>query len=445
MNGQMEQPPVSVSLMTKQTGEVQARWSWTEPHVWSERMLAALEQGVKGGVWFSLIDKVYSKKNLRSAFLKVKMNKGAAGVDNVTIKMYERNLETNLEQLQGQLKDGTYRPNAIRRKYIPKPGKRGERRPLGIPTVRDRVAQTALRSVVEPIFEKDFAPMSFGFRPHRSCKDALRCVQEYLNKGYTAVVDADLQSYFDTIPHKRLMEQIRRRIADKRVLGLIEQFLKQEIMDGMEQWTPETGSPQGAVISPLLSNIYLDELDHLMADHGYTMVRYADDLVILCRTQQEASDALAFLNRWVNDASLTLHPTKTRVVDAVKEGFEFLGYRFINHVRLVSEKSVRKLKDNLRNKTKRSRGDSINAIVSDVNKTLKGWFEYFKHSRPCSFRPIDSWLRVRLRSILRKHNKMKLGGWAGENHIRWPNSYFADLGLFFLVDARFAASQSVKR
>jgi RNA-directed DNA polymerase len=175
------------------------------------------------------------------------------------------------------------------------------------------------------------------------------------------------------------------------------------------------------------------------------MVRYADDLVILCRTQQEASDALAFLNRWVNDASLTLHPTKTRVVDAVKEGFEFLGYRFINHVRLVSEKSVRKLKDNLRNKTKRSRGDSINAIVSDVNKTLKGWFEYFKHSRPCSFRPIDSWLRVRLRSILRKHNKMKLGGWAGENHIRWPNSYFADLGLFFLVDARFAASQSVKR
>lgn len=445
MNRPKEKTPVTVSLPTKQTGEVRARLSWAEPCVWTERMLTALEQGVKGGVWFSLIDKVYSMENLRSAYLKVKANKGAAGVDNVTIKMYERSLEMNLEQLHGQLKEGIYQPQAIRRKYIPKPGKRHERRPLGIPTVRDRVVQTALRSVLEPMFEKDFAPMSFGFRPHRGCKDALRSVQEYLNKGYNSVVDADLQSYFDTISHERLMEQIRRRIADSRVLGLVEQFLKQDVMDGMEQWTPETGSPQGAVISPLLSNIYLDELDHLMADRGYVMVRYADDLVILCRTLQEASDALPVLTGWVNDASLKLHPTKTRVVDAVKEGFDFLGYRFINHVRLVSGKSVMKLKDNLRNKTKRGRGDSINTIVNDINMTLKGWFEYFKHSRPRSFRPIDSWIRARLRSTLRKQNKMKLGAWAGENHIRWPNSYFADLGLFFLVDARAAASQPVRR
>jgi RNA-directed DNA polymerase len=241
------------------------------------------------------------------------------------------------------------------------------------------------------------------------------------------------------------MELIGRRITDKRVLSLIEQYLKQEIMNGLEQWTSDQGSPQGAVISPLLSNIYLNELDHYMMDEGFKMVRYADDQVILCQTERDAQKAMRYISTWVRNAGLKLHPTKTCVVDAIKEGFNFLGYFFVNNVRVVSDKSINKLKETLRNKTKRTRGDSMETIIKDVNKTLWGWFEYFKHSRPCSFRPIDQWLRVRLRSILRKQNKMKLGGWKGENNIRWPNSYFAKLGLCFLMDARAMACQSAKR
>jgi len=434
-----------VSLRTKQAGDARFRWNWVEPAVWTERMLTTLEKGVKGGRWFSLIDKVYSKRTLRNAFVKVRANKGAPGIDHITVEKFEMDLDENLERLHTQIRDGSYRPQAIRRQYIPKPGKRREKRPLGIPTVRDRVVQTALRSVLEPIFENEFAPISFGFRPNRSCKDALRSVQDYLNKGYTAVVDADLQNYFDTISHSRLMEQIRQRISDSRIMHLIEQFLRQDVMDGVAQWIPEAGSPQGAVISPLLSNIYLNELDHLMSDQGYKMIRYADDLVILCKTIAEAGKALRLLDGWVSDASLTLHPTKTSIVDAVKDGFDFLGYRFYNHMRLVSDKSLRKLKDTLRSKTRRTRGDSMRTIVNDVNKILKGWFEYFKHSHPRRLRAIDQWLRVRLRNILRKHRKMKLCSWGGENHIRWPNSYFAELGLFFLVDARAKACQSALR
>jgi RNA-directed DNA polymerase len=445
MNGKAENQLATVPSGAKQAKETKTRWSWVESAVWSERMLTALEQGVKGGTWFSLTDKVYSKKNLYSAFARVKANKGASGVDHVTVEMYEKNLEKNIELLHCHLRDGTYHPQAIRRKYIPKPGKRGEKRPLGIPTIRDRVVQTALRSVLEPIFENEFAPNSYGFRPNRGCKDALREVQDLLNKGFVYVVDADLQSYFDTIPHERLMELIKRHIADNRVLSLIEQYLKQEILDGMERWTPEQGSPQGAVISPLLSNIYLNELDHYMMDEGFRMVRYADDLVILCKTEQYAQDAMKYLSSWVCNAGLKLHPTKTCIVNAIKDGFNFLGYCFVNNTRKVSEKSLKKLKDTIRMKTKRSRGDSIETIVKDVNKTLYGWFEYFKHSHRYTFTPIDRWIRIRLRSVLRKQNKLRHGGWCGRNNYRWPNSYFAKLGLLFLMDARAAACQSAKR
>lgn len=445
MNGKAETKLAIVPLAAKQAKETQSQWSWVESAVWSERMLTALEQGVKGGKWFSLIDKVYSKKNLYSAFAKVKENKGASGVDNVTIEMFQKRLEENIQKMHGQLKEGTYKPQAIRRKYIPKPGKAREKRPLGIPTVRDRVIQTALRSVLEPIFEKEFAPCSYGFRPQRGCKDALREVQDLLDRGYMYVVDADLQSYFDTIPHKRLMELLGKRIADKQVLNLIEQFLKQDIMDGMERWSPDEGSPQGAVISPLLSNIYLNELDHYMMKRGFKIIRYADDLVILCQTEQEAYIALAHLSNWVCDSGLKLHPTKTCVVNAIKDGFNFLGYCFVNNTRKVSDKSLKKFKDTIRKKTKRNRGDSMETIIADVNKTLKGWFEYFKHCHKCTFFPIDSWLRVRLRSILRKQNKLKHGAWNGVSNYRWTNSYFAELGLFFLVDARVKACQSAKR
>lgn len=283
-NRDLEQLPAQVPERAKQAGEVLARWAWTEPNVWTERMLTALENGVKGGKWFSLIDKVYAPATLLNAFAKVKANSGAPGVDRQTVKMFEKRLGENLKHLAEQLQKGTYRPQAIRRVYIPKPGTR-EKRPLGIPTVRDRVVPTAVRAVIEPIFERHFAERSYGFRPGKGCKDALRKVVELLAAGYVWVVDIDLKSYFDTIPHRGLMERIQSRISDGRILQMIEAYLKQGVMESTRTWTPEQGAPQGAVLSPLLSNIYLDPLDKLMADRAFEMIRYADDIVVLCRAK----------------------------------------------------------------------------------------------------------------------------------------------------------------
>jgi RNA-directed DNA polymerase len=271
-----EPTPSSVLATAKQDREIWDRWSWVEPAAWTERMLTALETGVKGGVWFSLIDKVWTERNLRCSFSKVAANDGAPGVDHVTVEAFELNLDMNMTNLSKALREGSYQPSAIRRTYIPKPGS-NEQRPLGIPTVRDRVVQGAVRHVMEPIFEKEFATHSYGFRPGRGCKDALRRVDQLLKNGCVCVVDVDLKSYFDTIPHDRLMGRLRERIADERLLTLIETFLKAGIMDGLKEWEPETGAPQGAVLSPLLSNIYLNPLDHQMAVRGWEMVRYADD------------------------------------------------------------------------------------------------------------------------------------------------------------------------
>lgn len=442
-----ESTPASVprSAGAKQAGEVRARWAWTERAVWTDRMLTALEQGVKGGVWFSLIDKVYSLSNLQAAFAKVKSNGGAAGSDHQTIAMYESRLEANLKELSEQLRTGTYRPRKVRRVYIPKPGSR-ERRPLGIPSVRDRVVQTALRSVIGPIFERDFAEHSYGFRPGRGCKDALRCVDALLKAGYTYVVDVDLQSYFDTIPHKPLMTRVRAKVADGRVLTLIESFLTQGVMDGLEEWTPTSGSPQGAVISPLLSNAYLDPLDHLMAKKGQEMVRYADDMVLLCRTAEEARAALVEVQRWTAEAGLTLHPEKTRIVDAAREGFDFLGYHFEGGKRWPREKSIKRFKGAIRRKTPRKHGQSLGFITANVNRTTRGWFEYFKHtSYTTVFRGLDGWLRRRLRRILLKRRKIRRHNGLGTAHQRWPNAFFAAHRLFSMEAAYVALRQSAAR
>jgi RNA-directed DNA polymerase len=407
-------------------------------------MLAALDQGVKGGTWFSLIDKVHTPSNLQAAFAKVAANEGAAGVDHVNIRQFERHLEENLAHLAQSLRDGTYRPQAVRRAWIPKPGSR-EKRPLGIPTVRDRVAQGALRHVLEPIFERDFAEQSYGFRPGRGCQDALRRVDELLKAGYTHVVDADLKSYFDTIPHDKLLALIRQKVSDGRVLALLAAYLKQGVMDGLRYWTPEQGAPQGAVLSPLLSNIYLDPLDHLMAEQGFQMIRYADDFVILCRSRAEADRALAVVRHWTEEAGLVLHPAKTRLVDAAQRGgFDFLGYHFERGYRWPRVKSIQKLKATLRVRTKRNNGRSMATIIADINLTLRGWFGYFQHSHYTTFAPLDRWIRMRLRSILRKRSKRR-GRGRGLDHRRWPNAYFASLGLFSLEPAHAHARQSSVR
>ncbi len=406
-------------------------------------MLTALEQGVNGGIWFSLMDKVYAERNLTAATVQVARNRGAAGVDHVTVRQFGDRTSEELLKLSQQLRDGTYRPQAVRRVHIPKPGS-NETRPLGIPTVRDRVVQTAVVNVLEPIFEREFAEHSYGFRPRHGCKDALRRVDSLLKAGYVHVVDADLKSYFDTIPHGQLMARLKERIADSRVLSLIESFLTAGILDGLAVWTPEAGAPQGAVLSPLLSNIYLNPLDHLVAQAGYEMVRYADDFVILCRTSDEAQRALELIRQWTSDNGLTLHPTKTKIVDERTEGFEFLGYRFEKHRRFPRRKSLDKFKDAIRAKTKRTSGDSLSSIVAHVNRTLHGWFTYFQHSHRYTFSQLDSWVRMRLRTILRKRSGRK-GRALGLDHHRWPNAYFARHGLFSLVAAHELVVQSSPR
>jgi len=397
-------------------------------------MLTALEQGVKGGKWFSLLDKVYAEENLYWAWVHVAQNQGAAGVDRVSIDDFAKQLASTLKRLTQTLQEGTYRPQAVKRVWIDKPGSK-EQRPLGVPTVRDRVVQTALRQVIEPIFERDFAEQSYGFRPGRGCKDALRRVVELMKSGHRYVVDADLKSYFDTIPHDRLMAQVRRKISDGRVLQLIETFLRQDVLEELSRWTPVSGSPQGAVISPLLSNIYLDPLDHLMAEQGFEMARYADDFVILCRTAEQAKAALALVQSWTCENGLTLHPEKTRIVNVDVESFDFLGYTFLSEYRWPRKKSVQKLKASIRQKTKRNNGQSLDAIIADVNQTLRGWFEYFKHSRKSVFPALDGWIRMRLRSILRKRCGRK-GRGRGWDHHRWKNVFFTDRGLYNLTASR---------
>lgn len=443
-----ERKPAEVPEKAKQAGEIRDQWDWTEPSVWTERMLTALEKGVKGGKWFSLIDKVYALPNLRAGFKKVKANGGAAGVDHQTIETFERHLEENLEKLSQSLKEGDYRPQAINRVWIPKPGSK-EKRPLGIPTVRDRVVQTALRNVLEPIFEKGFARQSYGFRPNRGCKDALRRVNELLTRGNTWVVDADLKSYFDTIPHSGLIERVEEQVSDGAVIALLESYLKQEVMEAMKRWTPEGGTPQGAIVSPLLSNIYLNPLDHEMEERGIEMVRYADDFVILCQTQAEAEAALEKVRQWTVQAGLQLHPTKTRLVDATqKGGFDFLGYHFERgNMRWPRQKSLDKFKDTIRAKTKRNNGLSLPMIIEHVNRTTAGWFEYFKNSHYTTFSPLDGWIRMRLRSILRRRSGRR-GRGRGKDHQRWPNAFFSENGLLSLVAAHnniMLACQSCNR
>ena len=433
--------PAAVLETAKTTGTIYARWGWVDAAVWTERMLTALENGVQGGKWYSLMDKVDSRPTLERAFLQVKANQGAAGVDYVTIEQFEQHWEENLEKLVRGLRQGSYRPQAIRRVWIPKPGSK-ERRPLGVPTVRDRVVQTALVKVLEPIFERDFAEHSYGFRPKRGCKDALRRVDELLQQGYAWVVDADLKSYFDTIPHEKLMARVAEKVADGAVLDVIEAFLKAQVMETVVGWTAEEGTPQGAVLSPLLSNIYLDPLDQQMAEDGHEMVRYADDFVVLCRSRVEAEQVLEKLQSWTAQAGLKLHPIKTRIVNATEPGgFDFLGYHFEQGRKTPRKKSLKKFKDSIRDKTGRGHGKSLASIITNLNRTLHGWFGYFKHSQARVFTTLDGWIRMRLRSILRRRAGRK-GRGRGWDYRRWPNAFFAEQGLFSMAQAYARARQS---
>lgn len=425
---------------------IMRNFEWIETPVWTEKMLTALVKGLQGEKWYSLIDKVYSESNLKSAWEKVKRNKGCAGIDRQSVYVFSINAEKYLSELREDLLRNEYNPNQIKRVWIPKGN--GKNRPLGIPTVKDRIVQTALRNVLEPIFENSFNEHSYGFRPERSCRDALREVDTLLKSGYKYVAEFDIVSFFDNVNHEILLKKINEKISDTRILNLIELYLKQNIVEEAERWTPERGTPQGAVISPLLSNIYLDILDEELERRGYNYIRYADDGVILCQTKEQAEQALKDVEELLSEIQLEIHPDKSKIIDIDSgAGFNFLGYYFFKYerenriIRYCSKKSLSNFRDKIRRQTRRLKGISLEAIIANVNKILKGWFEYFKHCYKFTFTMLDGWIRMRLRRILCKRIN-RAGNGKGAYHQKYKNSYFVERGLFSLKEAHARTCRS---
>jgi RNA-directed DNA polymerase len=410
-------------------------------------MLKRLDERQEQTVWYSLWDKVLQSGNMDQAVLKVILNGGSAGVDGQTTGQFEQAWAREREHLQQELREGRYRPQPARRVWIPKLGS-AELRPLGIPVVRDRVVQTALRAVLEPIFERDFAEQSYGFRPGRGSLQALGRVEKLLEEGNTWIVDADLKACFDTIPHQPLLSAIAQRVADGKVLELIERYLNAGVMAGAQDWQPtERGTPQGAVISPLLANIYLNPLDHLMAQRGWEMVRYADDFVVCARTEADARAALTEISGWVQKAGLILHPQKTKIVNAAeKGGFDFLGYHFEQYrdgggKKWPRAKSQLKLRERLRSQLPRGRSGAIPEIIHELNPILRGWYGYFKYSLSTAMVRVDEWVRERIRHILRRRHKRRGMVHARERN-EYPTAWFAAHGLFSLKEAQARWLQS---
>lgn len=435
-NRSMERKPASVFEETKQVGEVRARWPFAEPSVWTETMLATLERGIEGGKWFSLCDKAFSSRNLAASFAKVKANDGTHGVDGISVSRFESRLEENLSQLRKELMEGLYRPQPVRRVWIPKPGTK-ERRPLGIPTVRDRVVQTAVKAALEPIFEREFKDGSFGFRPGRSCHKALSRVYRSLMNGSAYVVDADLRKFFDTIPHEVILRGLKEKVSDGKLLAVVEGYLLQGAMDGWSyEAASEEGTPQGSVISPLLANIALHGLDVLAEESGLELVRYADDFVVMCKDEEQAESALEQVREWVKTQGLGLHPEKTRIVDyGAGESFDFLGFTFWNGKFFPRKKSVQNLRGKVRDRTRRNSGKSLKATIAELNPVLRGWYNYFKASSICPFERADGFVRRRLRAMLDRRNGHR-PGYIGPTLRRWPNKFFEREGLYSMAAAK---------
>ena len=387
----------------------------------------------------SLIDKVYRWENLWTAWRKVRKNKGAHGLDRVTIRAYEADVEKHLRELQRKLMQKRYQPLPVRRVYIPKTSDPSQVRPLGIPTVTDRVCQQAVYQVLSPIFEKSFSDRSFGFRPDRKAHHAITTAIADAKEGFRFVLDADIASFFDRLDHEVVMSHVCAKIADGRVLGLIEAFLKAGVSEEGVVTIPTEGSPQGGVISPLIANIVLDALDKAIEDDGrWRHVRYADDFIILARTRQDAASALNHVKEVLEELRLSLHETKTRLTD-FSEGFEFLGFRLKQYSLGVRAKSVERFKDKVRKLTRRQQGRNVEAIIRDLNPVIRGWANYFGPAEVCSlFFRLDAWTRMRIRSFrLKRRNK--------NDNKRLPNRKLEKWGLLSLQKCRPAARISYVR
>jgi RNA-directed DNA polymerase len=377
----------------------------------------------------SLIDKVYGRKNLWTAWRRVRANKGAHGLDRVTIHAFEADVRTHLEEIQRKLMEHRYEPQPVRRVYIPKSSDPKQRRPLGIPVVADRIVGQALLQILDPLFDPEMSDRSFGFRKGRKAHQAISTVIQDGKDGFRFVLDADIASFFDRIDHQVVMSRVRARIADGRVLDLIEAFLKAGVCEAGVVSVPTEGTPQGGVISPWLSNLVLDDLDKAIEAKGWRHVRYADDFVVLCTTHQEAQEALAYIKEVLAALKLSLHETKTRLTD-FWAGFEFLGFRFRCHRLGIRPKSIERFKDKLRTLTRRLQGRNVEAVIAEVSPVVRGWAQYFGCAEVGSlFRTLDCWIRMRVRSFRFKRRCRE------DNH-RLPNRRLSKWGLLSLQECR---------
>jgi group II intron reverse transcriptase/maturase len=361
---------------------------------------------------------------LHTAFKAVKRNRGAAGIDKVSVHMFELNLDENLQALERDLKDGSFQPFPLRRCFIPK--NETEFRPLGIPAVRDRVAQEALRRLLQPIFERLFHDSSYGFRPGRNAHQALQAVLELHDQGYTVVVDADIKGFFDNLPFAVIMEALAAQVADGNILRLIERFLRAGVMENGVFKPTTVGTPQGGVISPLLANIVLNHLDGQLQKHGYRFVRYADDFVVLCRTKTEAEEALALVQRTLAEIGLSLSSEKTQITTFTK-GYSFLGFVLSRRSRRMRMKSVKKFKDKVRDLTPRSHNLDA-ALIEKLNRVIRGTAHYFAtvwFTGRHIFQKLDAWMRMRLRCM--KYKQLNY-----EDNRRLRIKWFGRFGLLSL-------------
>jgi RNA-directed DNA polymerase len=395
----------------------------------------------------SLVDKIYKLKNLELAWEKVKRNKGAAGIDKQTVYQFESDRERNLERLQDDLRNKTYRPQPVKQQLIPKSGQPGKYRPLGIPTIYDRVCQQAILNRLEPIFESVFDDANFGYRRGRSTKDALRKIWKEIEEGNEWIVDADLENFFGSAEHEKLITLFNQRIADSRVLNLLESIMKAGCVVNGKKLSTEQGVPQGGVVSPLASNVLLTPFDREMRRKGYRLTRFADDWVVTCRTRAEAQAALTFATKVLNKLGVVLNKEKTKITH-ISRGFEFLGYKIkrgSKPLRLPKhkiksgtqqgalyayprQKSIDNFREQIKKQTKRKSPLSTQEIITEINPIIRGWGNYYckAHVRGL-FNQLDRWIRRRIWS--QRYKKWRNCGWK----VLPESKLHGELGLVSLI------------
>ncbi len=377
--------------------------------------------------YYTLKDKVTKIRNMKAAAKHVLDKGGSAGVDRIDTVEFKENYAVHMRELYREFLEDRYHPKPALRVFIPKSD--GRQRPLGIPTVKDRIAQAAVRGILEPIYEKEFCDCSLGFRKGKSQIDAINKVEEYKEQGYKWVLDADIKGFFDNIDHELLIEFIRQKVTDGWIIEIIKSWLTMGVMKDGEYIPTEKGTPQGGVISPLLANIFLHEFDKVMVERGYKLVRFADDFVVMTKSKRKAKRAYEVVKEIITEKlKLELHPEKT-VITNFGEGFVFLGFEFIAwRYKRPRKKSLEKFKDNVRKVTKRNQPWKVKSIIKRLNAKIYGWANYFGHGNVKKlFRRLDEWIRMRLRSYMEKKKAVM------NQNKRIPNSFFRKKGLVSLL------------